>query len=215
MAWNNCLLLWAVRDNPVARGLFLDTLAASTALASRNAAGRDLRPLTRPGDRDSPAWPRATCCCRQWCGPSWGLSEPAYHRASPAPTGAYQKLICVFRQRRVGVHTHAADWFTDDLGGRDEARCSHAARMRVACACASMVYGVGWRLHDENTTSAQLLLLGPDPGTPPAPHPAGPADTAMVDGSQAGFERQKSTRYSYVASPGREVHTQPSSSLTI
>lgn len=35
MAWNNCLLLWAIRHNPVARGLFLDTLAASTALASR------------------------------------------------------------------------------------------------------------------------------------------------------------------------------------
>jgi hypothetical protein len=35
MAWNNCLLLWAVRDDPIARGLFLDTLAASTALASR------------------------------------------------------------------------------------------------------------------------------------------------------------------------------------
>jgi Family of unknown function (DUF5995) len=35
LAWNNCLLLWAVRDDPIARGLFLDTLAASTALASR------------------------------------------------------------------------------------------------------------------------------------------------------------------------------------
>ena len=35
MAWDNCLLLWAVRDDPVARGLFLDTLAASTALAGR------------------------------------------------------------------------------------------------------------------------------------------------------------------------------------
>jgi hypothetical protein len=35
MAWNNCLLLWAVRGNPVTRGLFLDTLAASTALAGR------------------------------------------------------------------------------------------------------------------------------------------------------------------------------------
>jgi hypothetical protein len=35
LAWNNCLLLWAVRDDPVARGLFLDALAASTALASR------------------------------------------------------------------------------------------------------------------------------------------------------------------------------------
>ena len=35
LAWTNCLLLWAVRDNPIARGLFLDTLAASTALASR------------------------------------------------------------------------------------------------------------------------------------------------------------------------------------
>jgi hypothetical protein len=33
-AWNNCLLLWALRDDPIARGLFLDTLAASTALAS-------------------------------------------------------------------------------------------------------------------------------------------------------------------------------------
>src|ERR1700733_6862139 len=35
LAWNNCLLLWAVRDNPIARGLFLDTLATSTALASQ------------------------------------------------------------------------------------------------------------------------------------------------------------------------------------
>jgi len=35
MAWTNTLLLWAVRDDPIARGLFLDTLAASTALASQ------------------------------------------------------------------------------------------------------------------------------------------------------------------------------------
>jgi len=35
LAWSNCLLLWAVRDDPIARALFLDTLAASTALASR------------------------------------------------------------------------------------------------------------------------------------------------------------------------------------
>jgi Family of unknown function (DUF5995) len=35
MAWNNTLLLWAIRDDPIARGLFLDTLSASTALASR------------------------------------------------------------------------------------------------------------------------------------------------------------------------------------
>ena len=35
LAWNNCLLLWAVRDNVIARGNLLDTLAASTALASR------------------------------------------------------------------------------------------------------------------------------------------------------------------------------------
>ena len=34
LAWNNCLLLWAIRDNRVARGLFLNSLAASTALAS-------------------------------------------------------------------------------------------------------------------------------------------------------------------------------------
>jgi hypothetical protein len=32
---NNCLLLWAVRDDPIARGLVQDTLAASTALASQ------------------------------------------------------------------------------------------------------------------------------------------------------------------------------------
>jgi Family of unknown function (DUF5995) len=35
LAWNNSLLLWAVRDDPVARGLFLDSLAASTAIAGR------------------------------------------------------------------------------------------------------------------------------------------------------------------------------------
>ena len=35
MAWNNCLLLWAVRDDPFARGLVADSLASSAALASR------------------------------------------------------------------------------------------------------------------------------------------------------------------------------------
>ena len=35
LAWNNSLLLWALRDDPPARGLFLDSLATSTALASR------------------------------------------------------------------------------------------------------------------------------------------------------------------------------------
>ena len=35
IAWTNCLLLWQVRDDAVARGLLLDSLAASTALASR------------------------------------------------------------------------------------------------------------------------------------------------------------------------------------
>lgn len=35
LAWNNCLLLWAIRDDPIGRALFLDTLAASTAMANR------------------------------------------------------------------------------------------------------------------------------------------------------------------------------------
>jgi hypothetical protein len=35
LAWNNCLLLWAVRDEPMARRLFLDTLATSTAMAGQ------------------------------------------------------------------------------------------------------------------------------------------------------------------------------------
>jgi hypothetical protein len=35
MAWTNSLLLWEVRDDPIAHGLFLDSLAASTELASR------------------------------------------------------------------------------------------------------------------------------------------------------------------------------------
>jgi hypothetical protein len=35
LAWTNCQLLWAVRDNRVARSLLLDSLAVSTALASR------------------------------------------------------------------------------------------------------------------------------------------------------------------------------------
>jgi hypothetical protein len=35
LASNNARLLRAVRDDPLARGLFLDSLAASTALASR------------------------------------------------------------------------------------------------------------------------------------------------------------------------------------
>jgi hypothetical protein len=35
VAWNNSLLLWAIRDVKVARGLFLDSLTSSTVLASR------------------------------------------------------------------------------------------------------------------------------------------------------------------------------------
>jgi hypothetical protein len=35
LAWNNCLLLWAVRDDPIARGLLADSMARSAALASR------------------------------------------------------------------------------------------------------------------------------------------------------------------------------------
>jgi Family of unknown function (DUF5995) len=35
LAWNNCLLLWAVRDDPIERGLVQDSLAASTAVASQ------------------------------------------------------------------------------------------------------------------------------------------------------------------------------------
>jgi hypothetical protein len=35
LAWNNCLLLWAVRDDPIASGLLTDSLARSATLASR------------------------------------------------------------------------------------------------------------------------------------------------------------------------------------
>jgi Family of unknown function (DUF5995) len=35
LAWTNSLLLWAVRDDPIARGLLADSLAASAALSSR------------------------------------------------------------------------------------------------------------------------------------------------------------------------------------
>ena len=35
LAWNNCLLLWQVRDDPIARALLADSLAGSAALASR------------------------------------------------------------------------------------------------------------------------------------------------------------------------------------
>ena len=35
LAWTNSLLLWTVRDDPVARGLLADSLATSAALSSR------------------------------------------------------------------------------------------------------------------------------------------------------------------------------------
>jgi len=35
LAWTNCLLLWEVRDNAIARRLFLDALAGATASASQ------------------------------------------------------------------------------------------------------------------------------------------------------------------------------------
>jgi hypothetical protein len=35
LAWQNALVLWELRSEPLARGLFLDGLAAATALASR------------------------------------------------------------------------------------------------------------------------------------------------------------------------------------
>ena len=35
LAWQNALVLWALRPDPAASGLFLDGLAATTALAGR------------------------------------------------------------------------------------------------------------------------------------------------------------------------------------
>ena len=35
LAWHNSLLLWQVRDDPVARGLLCDGLAVTTAAAAR------------------------------------------------------------------------------------------------------------------------------------------------------------------------------------
>ena len=35
LAWNNSLLLWAIRDDPIVRGLACDSLAATAAAASR------------------------------------------------------------------------------------------------------------------------------------------------------------------------------------
>ena len=35
LAWHNAAVLWELRGDPLARGLFLDGLAAATALASR------------------------------------------------------------------------------------------------------------------------------------------------------------------------------------
>jgi Family of unknown function (DUF5995) len=35
LAWDNCLLLWGMRDDPLVRELFLSSLAASAAVASR------------------------------------------------------------------------------------------------------------------------------------------------------------------------------------
>jgi hypothetical protein len=63
LAWNNCLLLWAVRDDPIARALFLDTLAASTALASQMllvaVLGRRQHPSPSRALRRTTAWPRS------------------------------------------------------------------------------------------------------------------------------------------------------------
>ena len=39
LAWTNTLLLWAVRDDPIARGLFLDTLATSPPWPARCYSG--------------------------------------------------------------------------------------------------------------------------------------------------------------------------------
>jgi hypothetical protein len=35
LAWNNCLLMWQVREDEIAYGLLCDSLAAAAALASR------------------------------------------------------------------------------------------------------------------------------------------------------------------------------------
>ena len=58
LACNNARLLWAVRDDPLARGLFLDNLAGSTSTGKPDAAGGGLRP---PGGStpDQPGTPGA------------------------------------------------------------------------------------------------------------------------------------------------------------
>jgi hypothetical protein len=61
LAWNNTLLLWAVRDDPIARGLFPGTLATSTALAKHDAARDSLTPPSPPDQSrlQHPAGPTA------------------------------------------------------------------------------------------------------------------------------------------------------------
>jgi hypothetical protein len=53
LAWNNARLLWAVRNDPLARGPFLDSLTAKTATGKPDAAGGGLRPPggSTPGQR--------------------------------------------------------------------------------------------------------------------------------------------------------------------
>jgi len=58
LAWKNARLLWAVRDDPLARGLFLDSLAGLDSTGKPDAAGGGLRP---PGGStpDQPGTPGA------------------------------------------------------------------------------------------------------------------------------------------------------------
>ena len=51
LAWNNSLLLWEIRTDPFACGLFRDSLAASTAAAGRMSSSRYNNP---PGTHSQP-----------------------------------------------------------------------------------------------------------------------------------------------------------------
>lgn len=64
LAWTNCLLLWSLRDDPLANSLFQETLAASTALTGRLLLVALWHASSRPGhDPSARAASRSSDAC--------------------------------------------------------------------------------------------------------------------------------------------------------
>ncbi len=124
LAWRNALLLWELRDIPVARGLFLDSLACRNSDSQPHAAGGRLRAAAR--GQPSPVPERAWTC-------SSGSLSRSPHELTGIGAARRDTHLPARRTPRPEARTHARA-FAPDSGHHPWEAWSHGATFVYPCA---------------------------------------------------------------------------------